>query len=167
MGPFADGHKGRTLQADTRRRSHSLDSHTLFLGDHSPPLGGRGYGWGLRGLGLCVLQHHLGDGLANLAAADDGGMGIFWKDDEEVVGHHVDVGGGLVEERSEVASLIVRVSQLLAIVGVAPSHALFALKEDMHIHISAMNLQHLLLLGQTFGVDIVDEELVALEYNLS
>ena len=114
-----------------------------------------------------ALQHHLGDGLANLAAADDGRMGIFGKYDEEVVGHHVDIGCGLVEERGEVASLIVRVGHVLAIIGVAPSHALFALKQDVHIDISAMNLQHLLLFRQTFGVDIIDEEFVAIEDNLS
>ena len=90
-------------------------------------------------------------------------MGVLGVDDGEVPRLEIDVARGGVVVEDEVILHVEGRTWTRAAVGAAPADALASLQEDMDVEVGLMGLQRLVGLEDGGGLDVVDEERVALQ----
>lgn len=107
------------------------------------------------------LRNHLADG----AVADDEGMGILGGEDDCLTGDEMQPGGGAVGVEGTVGGGVVGFDFVGHIVEGFPADGLAAFQQYLHVDVVAVHFRHLLFGRHAGGLDIVDEEAVAVDFD--
>ena len=101
----------------------------------------------------------------NFAVSDERSVRVFGINDEELAGHQVDVGTGRLGVEGTVGIGIVGLSDVADILDGFPSDTLLAFQQNVYVYIGTMGFQRLLFGGYSFGVHMVDEQVVSANFD--
>ena len=110
-----------------------------------------------------LLKLNLNNQLANLSLANHRCVWVFGPHDEELARMHLHVSGSRLGIESAVGFGIVGLCLVRAVLNSFPADGLLTFEEDVDVNILTVHLKHLLVGCYALGVDVVDEEVVALQ----
>lgn len=103
----------------------------------------------------------------NISGSDNRCMRVFRIHNHKLTGKQIHPCGRGIGIQSAIAFFIVRLDFLFYVFNSLPTNSLRSFQKDVHININTVNLKHLLILWNTFGIDVHYKQIVSVYINTS